>query len=121
MKPFFCLLLFVFVLFSLKADAQQAEKLDPAHDNKEVRGFIIHLIPSPGGGFGFTVMKDKIMMWSQLTNPFIPGTQAGFTHKADAYKLADWVISEKEKDNRTPLRLPASLAKQLDISERLPK
>lgn len=121
MKTRFLLFLCTCMFLFSKTYAQQAEKFDPATDHKEVRGAMIHLMPSPGGGFGFSVMKDKIVLWSQLSNPFIPGAKTGFTHKADAYKLAEWVVSEKEKNSRAPLVLTSELARQLNISERLPK
>ena len=121
MKPLSLLLVCTFLFLFSNSHAQQAEKFDAAADHKEIRGSVIRLMPSPNGGFGFSVMKDKIMLWSQLNNPFMPGKQTGFTHKADAYKLAEWVVSEKEKNSLALLVMPKELAKQLNITERLPQ
>ena len=95
--------------------AQQAEKFDPAKDQKQMQGYVIHLVPVPGGTFGFTIIKGKKAVWSQLSNPFVPG-QNGFKLKEDAYKLAEWIVSEEIKNGAAPKRFTPQLAKQLNIN-----
>ncbi len=106
------------LLFSvLTVHAQQAEKFDPVKDKEAIRGYVIHLLPVPGNTFGFMIVKDKTTVWSQLSNPFSPDRQKGFAHKSDAYKLAEWVVSEQEKNSHAPIIFKPEMAKQLNLSE----
>ena len=97
--------------------AQQTEKFDPVKDKEELRGYVIHLLPQPGNTFGFMVVKDRATIWSQLNNPFSPVRQKGFAHKSDAYKLAEWVVREHEKNSHAPIIFKPEVAKQLNLSE----
>ena len=116
MKQLASLLLCASMLFVSKSQAQQTEKFDAAKDVKEVRSFTIHLTPAPNNTFGFTVVKDKQAVWSQTFNPFSGTPYRGFASKKDAYTLAEWVISEQEKNSRAPIVFKSELAKQLLIT-----
>ena len=121
MKKFTFPFLLCLVLSAFHVQAQQTEKFDPAKDKEEVRGYVIYLLPVPGNTFGFMVSKAKTTIWTQNNNPFLPDNQKGFIQKSDAYKLAKWVITEKERSNHTPISFTPELAKQLNITVSLPK
>lgn len=111
--------LLVVLLFTANAvNAQQSEKFDPAKDKEDFHGYVIHLVPVPGGTFGFTILKEKKAVWTQLGNPFLHG-QTGFTRKQDAYRLAEWVAGENEKNDHAPILIKPALAKQLNIADTL--
>lgn len=95
--------------------AQQAEKFDPKNDKKEINGYTVRLVPVPGNTFGFAIVKGNKAVWSQLNNPFTQG-QEGFRVKADAYKLAEWIVQQDSRDGKIPAYIPQELAKQLNIT-----
>lgn len=109
--PFVALLFFI----TQESKAQQLEKFDPKNDKKEINGYTIRLVPVPGNTFGFSIVKGNKAVWSQLNNPFIQG-QDGFKIKADAYKLAEWIVQQDSRDSRIPAYIPRELSKQLNIS-----
>ncbi len=119
MRKFSLNLLFLSLLAATAAPAQQTERFDPAKDKEDFHGYVIHLTPIPGGTFGFTILKEKKAVWSQVTNPFLYGQQTGFAHKADAYKLAEWVTGQVDRNSRAPLQIKPELARQLNIADTL--
>lgn len=109
------IILFVVVLFTATSvHAQQQERFNPQTDKREMNGYTIRLIPAPGNTFGFSVMQGKRPVWVQLSNPF-SHAPTGFKNKEDAYKLAGWIINEKATKGRLPQRIPADVAKQLNL------
>ncbi len=109
------------LFFALTAAAQQTEKFDPAKDKEDFHGYEIHLLPVPGNTFGFMIVKDKVSVWSQVNNPFVADGRRGFAKKSEAYRLAEWVVTEKETNNHMPIAFKPELAKQLAVGEGSPK
>lgn len=108
-------MLILFVWFATATiHAQQKERFDPQTDKREVNGYSIHLIPAPASTFGFTIAKGKQPVWVQLSNPFSQ-TPAGFRIKEDAYKLAVWIINEKNSKGKLPYKIPNDVAKKLGL------
>ncbi len=117
MKPKHFTLIFI-LLFACSAVAQQGEKFNPQKDQKIMNGYTIHLIPAPANTFGFAIMKGNKPVWSQPFNP-LSSAPAGFKNKEDAYKVAEWIITEGIK-NGIPRKISPSDLKQLNVLTRMP-
>ena len=107
-------LLCAFVFSIVTAYGQQAEKFNPEKDKREINGYTIRLMPMPANTFGFFIMKGNKPVYSQLSDPF-SHRPIGFKSKEDAYKLAEWVTGEDSKNGRPPMKIPLSVAKQLNL------
>jgi hypothetical protein len=71
------------------AHAQQPPLLlDPVKDKREVQGYTIQLRPAPGNTVLFEIFNHG--------HPMHPVTMLpeGFLTKAEAYKVAEWMIKE---------------------------
>ena len=102
-------------VFSIAASyAQQAEKFNPEKEKREINGYTIRLVPLPLNTFGFFIMKGNKPVYSQLSDPFSHNS-LGFKNKEAAYKLAEWVANENNKNGRPPFTIPASVAKELKL------
>jgi len=114
MKPKHFTLVFILLFACFIVHAQTVEKFDPQKDQKIMNGYTIHLTPAFGNTFGFAIMKDNKPVWSQPFNP-LSAAPTGFKNKEDAYKVAEWIITEGIK-NGIPRKISPSDLKRLNIS-----
>ena len=94
--------------------AQQSEKFNPEKEKREINDYTIRLVPLPVNTFGFFIMKGNKPVYSQLSDPF-SSNALGFKTKEAAYKVAEWVVNENNKNGRPPIAIPASVAKELKL------
>ena len=86
------------------------------NDSVQVNEYLIKIISSPGGGYGYNIYKGKKLRIHQPSVPAMQGNH-GFTTKADAEKIARKVI-EKMKNGEA---LPTITIEELGQSGAIPK
>lgn len=106
--------LLVLIFSIVTAHAQQVEKFNPEKERRDINGYTIRLVPAPVNTFGFFIMKGKKPVYSQLSDPF-SNSVLGFKTKETAYKVAEWVVNEDNKNGRPPITIPVSVAKELNL------
>ncbi len=116
-----CLLLLLQVatlalLAQQNEDAQPHEPLNPQKDKKEFQGFTIRLKPAPGNTYLFDILRRGTPAGAPLHHNPVTMLPQGFNSKADAYKVAEWMIKKQKKTGHIPPVLPPHIAKTLNIS-----
>lgn len=101
---------------------QRPDLLNLLKEKQEFEGYTIRLLPAtsaPGsiGSYGFDILKDHIPVVHQFRNPvpFFPG---GIQKKADAYKIAQWIIGQYKKTGHWQNIVPPHVARELNIEIR---
>ena len=103
----------------MNINVQRPEPVNPMKDKQEYQGYTIRLMPAmpaPGsmGSYGFDILKDNKPVLHQVRNP-LPFYPKGIQKKEDAYKIAQWMISEYTNTGHWPKIVPPHIARELKI------
>ncbi|CAN5136279.1 hypothetical protein BH11BAC5_BH11BAC5_45420 [soil metagenome] len=113
MKKLF--LVFTFLSFFYIANAQQRERVDTRKDRMMLDQYTIILRNAVDFTYGYEIRKGKQLIIEQKDNPIIPMTK-GLLTKADAFNLAEWVISKIKETGELPKNYPPSLFEELRLT-----
>ena len=94
--------------------------VEPGKRPKEMNGYSIRLKMAPGNTVLFDLLKDQHPVFNHSMNPVTMLPQ-GFASKADAYKVAEWMIGKYGAQGHFPPMLPPGVAKQLNVANSFPK
>lgn len=92
----------------------QKSTFNPLLDKKEYKGYVIRLKISGQSQFGFDILKQRSPLIIQFQNP-LAFSSKGVQNKEDAYKVAQWIITEYEKTGHWEHTVPPHVVKQLGI------
>lgn len=121
-----CLLLIlqlgILAVIAQKTDpvnSPRPEPVNPLKDKQEYEGYTIRLLPAipvtgGGGSYGFEILKNNRPV-VHLDQPRMPVLPKGIQTKADAYKIAQWMIQQYNKTMHWPNVVPPHLAHELKI------
>lgn len=102
-------------LFSAAIYAQQKPEMpNPLKDKRTINGYTVRLIPSFGGGSGYDIMQNNKTIVHQFRSP-IPSLPGGIRKKEDAFKVAEWVISDHQAHGHWRNTVPPDIARKLNI------
>ena len=80
----------------------------PAPDSQQGAALTYRIIDAPNGTFGYNILSDGKLLIHQTNLPGQPGNE-GCKTKADAEKLADYVIEKIKKGEMPPTVTPEEL------------
>jgi len=117
-------IIFLFIVLQMAAGAVSAQKLNsvnsqkdtfnPFLDKREYKGYLIKLKISCQSQFGFDILKSHSPQTIQFQN-LLAFSNKGVQKKEDAYKIAEWIISEYERTGHWEHTVPPHIVKQLGI------
>jgi hypothetical protein len=110
------LLAAAFINHAQKIDSSNILTNDPvvAMNNSRIYyGFTIKLISKNITSYSFDILADKNLA-HHFQNP-LPFARKGIQKKEDAYKVAQWIISEYKKTGHWENMMPPHIARQLQI------
>ena len=99
---------------TLPPSTSKLEAIDSAKDVREFQGFLIKLRLPDKGGYKFEIADEKKMPGHQFQNP-LPFARKGIQTKGDAYKIAQWIITQHQKTNHWESTIPPYAARELGI------
>ena len=89
-------------------EADAATPNFPAPDSQQGAALTYRIIDAPNGTFGYEILSDGRLFVHQANLPSMPGNE-GCKTKADAEKLADYVIEKIKKGEMPPTVTPEEL------------
>ena len=110
------LLAAVFINHAQKIDSSNTSTNDVvlAMNNSRIyNGFTIKLISKNITSYSFDILAEKSLA-HHFQNP-LPFARKGIQKKEDAYKVAQWIISEYQKTGHWENMMPPHIARQLQI------
>ena len=84
------------------------------NEAREFSGFAIRLVSKDLGNYSFDIFSDKKVLLRHFQNP-LPFSPHGIQKKEDAYKIAQWIITDYEKTGHWDNIVPPHIARQLGI------
>lgn len=88
--------------------------VNPITDKQEYRGYLIRLKPETVSSYGFDILRNNKPVIRQFQNP-LAFSARGIQKKEDAYKIAQWIISQHEKTGHWENMMPPHVARELGI------
>lgn len=83
-------------------------------DAREFSGFAIRLVSKDLGNYSFDIFSDRKVLLRHFQNP-LPFSPKGVQKKEDAYKIAQWIITDYKKTGHWDNMVPPHIARQLGI------
>jgi len=123
MKSFFLMIMLqvcAICAFAQKKDSlnlQQRASVDLSTEKKEYHGYTILLKAGKIRNYEFDILKDNDQVSHQFTNP-VPFFPKGIQKTEDAYKIAQWIISEYQKTGHWQNMVPPHVVRQLGIESK---
>lgn len=123
MKSFFFILMLqvcAICAFSQKQDSlllQQRASVDLSTERKVYKGYTISLKAGKTKSYEFDILKDNDHVRRQFNNP-VPFFPNGIQKTEDAYKIAQWIISEYQKTGHWQNMVPPHVVRQLGIDSK---
>jgi hypothetical protein len=121
MKKF--LLLTIVLSAAISISAQTSDSLRSArpdhinilNEKSEYLGYTIKLIPGTTGKYGFDISHVESAALHRFQNP-LAFSQKGIQKKEDAYKIAQWIISQYERTGHWVNLVPPHIVNELKIN-----
>src|SRR5689334_16390129 len=86
-------------------------------DKKIIQNLTVQLRTAPGNTYLFDILDGPIVLNMQLQNNPATLLPKGFTSKDDAFKVAEWMITQYKKDGHLPTIVPPHILDQLNIDK----
>lgn len=108
--------LFFYRGFSQKISTSttKLEAIDSAGDVRQFNGYTVKMRLPEKGGYNFEIARTSKNASHEFLNP-LPFARKGIKTKADAYKIAQWIIAQHQKTNHWENTIPPYVARQLGI------
>ncbi len=113
LQKLFLLLCLAGISYAGNAQQQKRETIDPRKDKITVEQYVVQVVPTIGGDYGFAIIEGKRIIFHQVQN-IIPGKR--LAKKSDVYTIAKWMIAEYHKTNQWPTAVSPAVVKQLKIA-----
>ena len=110
------LLAAVFIVHAQNIDSSNIltnESVIAANNSRIYNGFTIKLISKDITSYSFDILAENNLA-HHFQNP-LPFARKGIQKKEDAYKIAQWIISEYKKTGHWENMMPPHVARQLQI------
>ena len=105
-----------FVSAQARDSVVRLQKSSSVHinDAREFSGFAISLVSKDLGNYSFDIFSDKKVFLRHFQNP-LPFSPHGIQKKEDAYKIAQWIITDYKRTGHWDNMVPPHIARQLGI------
>ncbi len=113
-----CFLLMLPFISSVSVHAQKPS-VPGNEDRKKIQEFTIQLRPAPANTVLFDIVRQGRPVFNQPMNP-VTMLPKGFQTKEDAFKVAEWMITQYGRLEHFPPMVPPHVAQQLNIKNLLP-